>query len=1059
MRSASFLVALLALSACGDDSTPTDAGPPPGDGPLVLDANADDDAGSDAGLPEGPAGDILAIPETERWTLPVDAPVQVVRTEANVPHIYASSEHDLRVVQGFVVARDRYFQIEAGRRLAQGRLSELLGDAALSGDQQARGQGMTEVVERTIAQMTDEQLEMLQAFTDGVNAYIQLVKDRRIEPPTEFQVAAPVLSVRLPGDLMEPYTVEDLIAFMGVPAYQLGYESRDPRFQEVQDSLEDLFTDGETNAELRRAGVVADVFEAVRPLSNAVSAPGFGFSEGGSSSFLPRGGRELVPRPTLPGVAREVRVESSMLRRWRERQDRFERRLFGERDEDFGSNGWAVMGEHTVDGAALLAGDGHLPLSIAPLFYQLGLDTTVFGDGDVTLMGLFFAGVPHMAVGTNGRIAWTQTYLRGDITDWYAEELVLDDAGMPMASRFQGGERDLVRVEEEYVIAERPGLGSVGRTETWPRFETFDGRVLAAIEGRLVGPDATPGEGESLVNVQGSYVIPGDVDDDGVVSAISFDFTGFDISNILRALGNFNEADTVYEFRDATRELVSYAQNLVAADIEGNAYYTSYNAMPCRAHLPRDEETGRWIEGADPRGLIDGTQYGGFRVPLDAGGMPDESVGAADPQSCLVPFDEWPSWANPDQGFVVNANNDIGNITTDGDFFDDPWYIGGPWNVGYRAATITSRLAELAGDSTASLEGMVSIQGDHRSVLGIDLGPYLLESIAEAQRIQTDGPADEGEQRILDLYEANEEAMDEVQTRLRAWLDAGAEAASGVETFYHSPSAEQRTHAVATAIFNQWYRELYDRVFEDEGIDDYFFPDGPNRLARLHFLMWEGRGDENPRDLASWDEDTGESVFFDVLGTDEVESSHEMGVVALADALAFLSEEPSDPGVGGYGSEDMDTWLWGLRHAVAFESIVTDFVGDDPAFSVLAAGFAIDTGRLPLAEDLAEDDPRAALPWFPRPGDLFCVDAAAYDARGGSDLFYDDGPVMRMVIRLEEGNVGGVNVIPGGQSGRTASPHFDDQAQLWLGNETTPLRFEVEDVIEGAVGREAYLPE
>jgi acyl-homoserine lactone acylase PvdQ len=107
--------------------------------------------------------------------------------------------------------------------------------------------------------------------------------------------------------------------------------------------------------------------------------------------------------------------------------------------------------------------------------------------------------------------------------------------------------------------------------------------------------------------------------------------------------------------------------------------------------------------------------------------------------------------------------------------------------------------------------------------------------------------------------------------------------------------------------------------------------------------------------------------------------------------------------------------------------------------------------------DLAETDPRASLPWFPRPGDLFNVDAAHYSIES-RNYWFSDGPVMRMVIRLKDGEVDGVNVLPGGQSGLTSSTHFDDQVRLWLANDTVPLRFRVEDVVAGAVGREVYTP-
>jgi len=1025
-----FVISLTA--GCGDDSGGMDAGP---------------DAGlPDSALPDGARGDVLRVEESERWIIPgLEQEVYVLRTEADVPHIYAQNDHDLRVVQGFVVARDRYFQIEAGRRLAQGRLAELIGDGALAGDLGARGRGMTKIAERLVTLLTPEQEAEVDAYVLGVNAYIDAVRERRVPPPSELALVGPLLGVS-PASLMEPLTRADLIAFAAVPVFQLGFETGDPVYGDIETRLPGLFA-GDT---LRHDGVVDDLFAPVEPINPVSSAPGFGFTDGGSASAL-----RFHSGHGLGRLETHMPIERSMLTRLLARNDAFEDQFRGGRWNDFGSNSWATR-PSLGDGAAILSGDGHLPLSIAPFFYQMGLDTALFGGGDTTLMGLFFAAIPPMAVGTNGRIAWSQTYLRGDVTDWYAEELVLVD-GSPVSSRFQGADRPLQVISETVEVADLPALSSVGRTETWDRYETFDGRMIAAIEGTPATIDTIPPAGSVLVNVQGDFVVPGDVDGDGVVSAVSFDYTGFDVSNILHALQGFNDSDDVYDFREATREMVTYAQNLVAADTAGNVYYTGYNAMPSRAHLPKDA-AGNWLPGANPRSLIDGTEYGGFEVRLDAAGMPDESTCTAAPETCLVPFDRWPSSANPASGFVLTANNDIANITTDNDFQNDEYYLGGPWNNAFRAETIRSRLAELGAAGNVSLQEMQRLQGSHTSVMGRLFAPFLLETIAEAKRIATDGASTPEETRLLALYTSESADIDEVAMRLQAWLDGGAEAASGVETFYHSVAAGEVDDAVATMIFNQWWREHVAAIFADEDIDFVFAPDRRTMITRAVLRLWRGRGSSNPEGLSSWNAATNESIFFDRVGTAEVETSGEAALSALVTTFGKLRAEPSEPGVGGFGTSDMSQWLWGLRHLVKFESIVSDFVGEGGSFGLIARGFAIGTRKLPLMPGLMDGDPRKDLPWFPRPGDLFNVDAGHTSFSPDADYFYGNGPVMRMVIRLEPGNVTGFNVIPGGQSGLNSSDYFDDQAKLWLANETVPLRFEIADVLAGATSRETYAP-
>ena len=197
-----------------------------------------------------------------------------------------------------------------------------------------------------------------------------------------------------------------------------------------------------------------------------------------------------------------------------------------------------------------------------------------------------------------------------------------------------------------------------------------------------------------------------------------------------------------------------------------------------------------------------------------------------------------------------------------------------------------------------------------------------------------------------------------------------------------------------------------------------------------------------------------------MLGTDEVETSHEVVVKALVDALAFLSgpaEEENDF-EGGFDTTDMSQYLWGMRHYARMESLLADFIGDDPQYAALTKGFAVSTLQCPLEEDgVTPGEPLFGLQWFPRPGDQYAVDAGN-PGLSGTRFSYGSGPVMRMVVALDGDDFEGVNIIPGGQSSITDSEFFADQAHLWLGNEVSPMRFTVDQVVAGAVGRESYLP-
>ncbi|MCP4805236.1 MAG: penicillin acylase family protein [Proteobacteria bacterium] len=974
------------------------------------------------------------VPETERYVLHgLECRAQVVRTELDVPHVYAESREDASRVLGFVTAKDRYFEMELARRLGIGEVSGLLGDAALETDIEARGQGSKHVADTVFANLTSEQERNMAAFAEGVNDYIAMVALEQIPPPSELDFAVVLLGGEKPVDLMVAWTSYDVAAVGATIIYNLGYETGDVGRAHTESVLPGLF-DGAALGELRQAGVYDDIWRPVAPPMPYASAPGWGLNEGYRS-------RQKTDRE------RVIDAPASMLERAADRLADKQRRMGHDWDMGFGSNVWGVDGAHSADGRALLASDGHLALDIPSLFYQFGIDTKLLGGGDTMQVGTSIPGFGQLAVGTNGHIAWSQTQLMGDITDWYLEEVQLDGDGKPSATWFEGEWRPLIAHDEVYEVADVSALGSTGRTETWTRWETFDGRWIAEIEGDSVGAD------EAVVTMQGDWIIPGDTDGDGVVSALSFDYTGLDDANILLASDRFGHAETVDEFREATRGLVAYSQNLIASDSAGDIYFTGYQAVPCRNNLERDED-GLWGEASDPSQLLDGTRYGGFTVEIDADGYAVEGEG----DKCLVPFDEYPAAKNPESGYLLNANNDPGNISLDDSLTNDPYYIGGSWIEGYRAVRIDELLAEdVAVGST--IESMSEMQGDTRSALGAQFSPVLVEAIVYAQTLASiDRLLTADEQRVVDLYLTDADALDEVRDRLEGWADDDFPTPTGVETFYSTATEDEQFQAVATMLHNAWMGRYVAFVFNDEGMPDVWEPTGGTGQTRALTKIVDGRGPDNPEGLSSWNEDTEESAFFDVLGTDEVETSHEIALMAMLDALVFLRSPAEDDSEGGFGTEDMSEWIWGYKHVVRMESVLAGFLGDDPTYSVITEQFSVTTDTLPLAEGMAPTDPRAELVGFPRPGDTFAIDAAN-NGFNTTDFDYGSGPVFRMVVAVGgPDDTEGVNIIPGGQSGLSDDEHFADQAALWLANDTVPLRLSPEQVVEGAEGREIYVP-
>lgn len=978
--------------------------------------------GSDDPAPAEEPSVILGVEQTATTSLPgLNQDVEVLYNEFGVPHIFGHDDADVARVHGYLIARDRFFFLDLSRRLGLGTVSELVGQDGLDTDIESRQRGQVAVADALFAELdkAPRQAAYIDAYAEGINAFIDAANAGTEAVPAEVVLLAPLLGLS-ESEAMQPYTRRDVIGAMAFTVFELAWERGDIGRAADDLRLETLF-DGADLETLRKAGMREDVFDRVVPARDNAAA--VDWTPGGSTPMAMSGGGQPGPRVPLDVLER---LDSAL--------ERAVRRRGKDRDQGYGSNAWAVHGDHTASGNAILAGDPHLPLQIPSIIWALGLDTRELGGGDMHVVGGQYTPFAFVGVGTNGDLAWGQTNAGGnDITDWYAERIELDASGAPATSLFQGSQQPLTAVAEEYVIADVPLLGSTGRTELITRYETFDGRWIQDIEGREVGGPGDAGAGETAVNLFGKWIIPEDLDGVDGITAVSFDYTGFDAHAMVRAVDEMQRAKSIEEYVEISKDFVAYGLQVVVADKSGSILYSPYMAMPCRDNLPRNPD-GSFAAGSDPKKLIDGTQYGGFEIPADADGHVDfEQTG----DKCLVAWAEQPWSRDPAQGFLAAANGDPGGFALDDDLYNDGAYIGGPWLEGFRQAEISEELGKLVARGDVTVADMQAIQSNHTSVIGKFALDMMIEAIDEAAAAgQGTSPADV---RLAALYAANQARIDEVRTRLVAWADRGYQAQTGVETFYDgAPSAEDKDDAVATMIFNAWYWRVQGMALGDEGM-----PSGDSKTLGIMRMLMESRGDPS---FASYNPATDESVYWDILGTPEVETSEEVAILALIDGLDFLQAPPTGDAEGGFGTADMDQWLWGERHLITFEPMLIELLGEDFAF--LVEDFRITPESYP-GEGLPD------LPGFPRHGDNKNIDAGNISQSGASfDNSY--GAVARMVFEVGPNGSTGVNLIAGGQNADPASAHFDDQARLWLANEAWPVSTIPAEIVKYSVGRETF---
>jgi len=288
--------------------------------------------------------------------------VRVQRDRWGVAHIYAKNQHDLFFAQGFVVAQDRLFQMELWKRSGQGQLAEVLGPAAVERDINARRLRYRGDLRAEFASYAADTRQILEAFTSGINAYIDAIEKPGARGlPIEFRIA---------GFKPEHWKPEDCLNRMA--AYSMT---------------------GNAKSELKNAEVVALIGAPAAteligfdPAVTLDPAPGIDFS--GLSPALIENVVSSDRRIQLPPTALQE------------------------------SNNWTVSGALTATGKPLLANDPHRVIAEPSLRYIVHL---VAPGWDV--IGAGEPGLPGVAAGHNRQIAWGFTIFGLDQQDLYLETL------------------------------------------------------------------------------------------------------------------------------------------------------------------------------------------------------------------------------------------------------------------------------------------------------------------------------------------------------------------------------------------------------------------------------------------------------------------------------------------------------------------------------------------------------------------------------------------------------------------------------------------------------------
>lgn len=291
--------------------------------------------------------------------------------ERLVPHVFAENDEDAYFIQGYLHAKFRLWQMEFQTLATAGRISEVIGDRAVSYDKEQRRMGLTFAAENMVKALeaNPQTSAAVNSYTAGINAWIDNLTESEL--PVEYKLLdyKPERWSNLKTALFVKQLTKTLAGY--------GYGND---FQYT--SLLSVFTDDE-----------------IKIL--------FPYAPDSLSPIIPKG--TLYPEPTTFAI-KPAGSDSSYLKK----TDSLRVLQTDKPTPGVGSNNWAVSGSKTKSGAPILCNDPHLELNFPSIWYELQLHTPNFNA-----YGVSFPGIPGVVIGFNDDIAFGFTNGGIDIMDFY----------------------------------------------------------------------------------------------------------------------------------------------------------------------------------------------------------------------------------------------------------------------------------------------------------------------------------------------------------------------------------------------------------------------------------------------------------------------------------------------------------------------------------------------------------------------------------------------------------------------------------------------------------------
>lgn len=490
----------------------------------------------------------------------LSGPVDVKRDSYGIPQIYASSDEDLFMAQGYVQAQDRFYEMDVRRHMTAGRLSEMFGKSQVKDDEFLRTLGWDRVAQKEYdTTLSASTKKYLQAYAKGVNAYLQ-GKDGK-------DISLEYAALGFTNDYKpEKWTPVDSVSWLKAMAWDLRGNMQDEIDRALMTSrlgpqqIADLYPDYPYSR--NEPIVTVGEYDEYTKTFNGGDSSSSTSTSGSTGSTSSSSGSALTSQ--LAGLSNVLDDLPTAV---------------GVNGQGIGSNSWVVGGEHTITGKPLLANDPHLEASLPSVWYQMGLHCRAISSKcqyDVT--GYTFAGMPGVVIGHNQDIAWGMTNSGVDTTDLYLEKLSGD------GYLYDGTTKPFTSRTETIKVAGGASKKIVVR-------ETNNGPLLSD-------------RNDELVKVGKKATVDTAAPDRGDGYAISLRWTAEDPGTTMDAVFAIDKASDWSEFRAASTKFDVPSQNLVYADTKNNIGYTLPGKIPVRGKGDGSLPVPGWDSKYDWTGYI-----------------------------------------------------------------------------------------------------------------------------------------------------------------------------------------------------------------------------------------------------------------------------------------------------------------------------------------------------------------------------------------------------------------------------------------------------------------------